>query len=371
MNINKALDIVYRTKSIRIALHLFFWIVIVLIQFYLSGISFNSLRGWPRSMVFANIAASAFATIIFYYPFVYWVLPQYFYRKRFVIGIIQTFVLLVIFALADIGREEILLKNCSTCMAALERDNSGYFPFMSKDISTRLLAKVLSLGSLIGLIFTIALPLSIKYAIMFMRQQFLSLQLSRENLQLEFNFLRSQVNPHFLFNTLNNIYGLIMNDQKTKSLETVAGLTQFLRYSLYESNSDLVAVDKEVQLMRNYIDLESIRLNHITVKFNYQNDGTVKNMAPLLLVPVIENAFKHTEDVIDAYIKIDFFVDKNHIILRAENSGGVKETVEERQGIGIRNLQKRLNLYYPGKYAYEVSATAEHYIVSINIESYE
>jgi sensor histidine kinase YesM len=369
MNIEKALDIVYHNKPVRIALHLFFWIGLVLTQQYLAGISFNSFQGWPQSMVFANIVAGTFATIVFYYPFVYWIIPNFFFRKRFGPGLIQTFVLLIIFALVDIGREEMVLKTCSACMAALERDNSGYFPFLSKNISSRLLSKVLSLGSLIGLIFNIALPLSIKYGIMFSRQQLLSLQLSKENLQLEFNFLRSQVNPHFLFNTMNNIYGLIMKDEKKKSLETVAGLTQFLRYSLYESNNEQVPVEKEVQLMKNNIDLESIRLNHIKVKFNHESDGSIKNIAPLLMIPLIENAFKHTEDVENAYINIDFVIKRNHIIFRVDNSTGFAEREEERQGIGLVNLQKRLNLYYPNKFSYEVRRTGEQYAVLINIES--
>jgi sensor histidine kinase YesM len=370
MNIEKILKTVYERKSLRIVLHLLFWGTLILIQQYLAGISFNSFHGWPQSMIFANIASGTIATMIFYYPFVYRIIPDYFSRKRFLAGLGLTLFFLIIFSLADIAREELVLKTCSSCMATLKADNSGYAPFLTKQITSRLLSKVLSLGSFIGLIFNIALPLSIKYGIMFIRQQILSSELSKQNLQLEFNFLRSQVNPHFLFNTMNNIYGLIMKDEKKKSLETVAGLTHFLRYSLYESNSDQVAVDKEIQLMRNYIDLESIRLNHIKVVFNHESDGSLKNIAPLLLIPAIENAFKHTEDVENAYINIDFVIRKNHIIFRLDNSTGGAE-IDERGGIGLVNLQKRLELYYKSRFLYEAKRTGEKYTVLINIESYE
>ncbi|HTE27727.1 sensor histidine kinase [Flavitalea sp.] len=377
MNIEKILHTVYTRKPVRPALHLLFWAGLIFIQQYLVSISFNNFHGWPQSRVFANIVTGTVCNAIFYYPFVYWVIPRYLYRKRFAAAVTGTFVLLIIYALADIVREELIIKTCSACMAALERDNSGYAPFLGKQVTGRLMLKVLSLGSLIGLIFNIALPLSIKYAIMFLRQQILSLKLSQENLQLEFDFLRSQVNPHFLFNTMNNIYGLIMNDEKKKSLETVAGLTQFLRYSLYESNSDKLPVEKEVQLMKNYIDLESIRLNHINVNFNYESDGSIKNIAPLLLIPVIENAFKHTEDAENANINFDFIIKKNHIIFSADNSNtGLNNNQEignnqEKGGIGLANLQKRLNLYYKDRFYYKVSTTGEQYAVSINIESHE
>ena len=371
MNIEKILNTVYSRKELRISLHLLLWTGLVLIQLYLVGISFNSFHQWPQESIFANILASNICNAIFYYLFVYWVIPRYLYRKKFVAVVAGTFVLLIIHGLADILREELVIKTCSACMASLERDNSGYAPFLEKQVTDRLMSKVLSLGSLIGLIFNIALPLSIKYGIMFFRQQILSLKLSKENLQLEFNFLRSQVNPHFLFNTMNNIYGLIMNDEKKKSLETVAGLTQFLRYSLYESNSGQVPVEKEVQLMKNYIDLESIRLNHINVNFNHESDGSIKNIAPLLLIPVIENAFKHTEDEENANINFDFVIKKNHIIFGAENSSTGLNNKQEKGGIGLVNLQKRLNLYYKDKYSYKVIANGEQYAVSINIESHE
>ncbi|RYE50720.1 MAG: GHKL domain-containing protein, partial [Sphingobacteriales bacterium] len=282
-------------------------------------------------------------------------------------GMGLTIVLVIIFALADILREELVLKTCPSCMASLEQGNSGYAPFLAKSIILRLMGKVLSFGGLIGLMFNIALPLSIKYSIMFFRQQILSLQLSKENLQLEFNFLRSQVNPHFLFNTMNNIYGLIMNDKKEKSLATVASLTQFLRYSLYESNSEEVAIDKEIQLLKNYIDLESIRLNKVAVNFNHESDGSVKHIAPLLLIPVIENAFKHTADTENAQINIDLEIKNKHIIFQIENSTADTEQPEKKGGIGLQNLRKRLNLYYKDQYTYAVKNIGDRYSVSINI----
>jgi len=369
MNVEKALDIVYTRRSVRIALHVLFWTALLLTQVYLASISFNNFRGWPQNRVFFNLLGGIICTIVFYYPFVYQILPQFIYKKKFWRGWREIFVWLIVFNLADIVREELVIKSCSACMNSLE--STGYKTFLEKKISDRMMGKYLSLGSLIGLIFAIALPLCIKYGILFLRQQYLTMRMAKENLQLEFNFLRSQVNPHFLFNTMNNIYGLIMNNDKTKSLETVAGLTQFLRYSLYESNSDKVDIAKELQLLKNYIELESIRLNHIKVNFHDSDDGSVQHIAPLLFIPIIENTFKHTEDVRGATIDIEFTVKQKHITFGATNTVVEQLPANGKPGIGLINLQKRLNLYYPGKYAYSVTKDEHAYRVLINIKTHE
>jgi len=371
MNIEKAINTIYSRKAIHITLHIFFWLFMLGIQNYLASISFNNYHGWPPGRVFLDLLAGMICTVIFYYPFVYWVLPRCFYKTKIWRGVGETVVLVMIFSSADVMREELIMKKCSECMALLDKGGTGYALFLHKSIGDRIISKSLSLGALIGLTFNIALPLSIKYGLQLLRQQILSLKLAKENLQLEFDFLRSQVNPHFLFNTLNNIYGLIMNDEKKKSLETVAGLTQFLRYSLYESNSEHVDIEKEIQLMRNYINLESIRVNYIKINFKHDSDGSVKTIAPLLMMPVIENAFKHTIDTEGALINIHFSIVGNHINFTVENSIEQHAPAGDKGGIGLINLQKRLELYYPGKFTYNVRRNERQYAVSIIIESYE
>jgi len=367
MKAEKVFDQIYSRKGTRVLMHVLFWTAVLLLQWYLAQISFNDYRGWPQERIFFNLLGGIIATTIFYYPFVYWILPNFSFKKRVLLGIGGTLGWLIVFNLTDIVREELVIKSCVLCTSSLEA--SGYAEFLLKPVTDRLLGKFLSLGSLIGLIFSISLPLSIKYGISFLRQQYLNLIITKENVQLELNFLRSQVNPHFLFNTMNNIYGLIMNDEKKKSLETVAGLTDFLRYSLYQSSCDQVGIGQELQLIRNYVALESIRLNHIEVIFEESNDNSVKSIAPLLLIPLIDNTFKHTEDRVGGLIKIQFQVKDKHIIFKTSNHITGTALANTTGGIGLINLQKRLNLYYPGKYVYDVDCKDQVYHVRLNIDT--
>jgi hypothetical protein len=371
MSIERMIREVYARKQLRILLHIVFWIGLFGTQRYLAGISFNNYKNFPDSIVTLLIATATACIMLFYYPFVYWVLPRFFYVKRFITGIIMTLLLIICYAFADTIVEEFIIKPCTSCMANLKASNTGYSQFLHGFLIPRLLMKVMSMGTIIGILFNIGLPLSIKLGLQALRQQFRAIQLAKENLQLEFNFLKSQVNPHFLFNTLNNIYGLILNDEKEKSAGTVARLSQFLRYSLYESNSDNVLVEKEVQLLKDYIALESIRLNCTRVQFTNASDGSVTAIAPLLIMPIIENSFKHTTDKAGAYITVDFTIAQKKIYFTLQNSMDTQRQPAGIGGIGLNNFSKRLELYYPGRYTYQVNTSEKQYTVSINIDCHE
>lgn len=369
MNIEKIIHAIYTHKQVRILLHVLFWLAITCLQKYLSVISFNNYKSFPAAVLNLLLIISTLQLMLFFYPFVYLILPTCFYRKRFLTGTVLTILLAVLYSFT-VACGESLIIYCETCMASLDASNTGYGSFLRGDLFSRFLAKVLSLGQFIGLLFNIALPLSIKLGMQALRQQFRSMQLARENLQLEFNFLRSQVNPHFLFNTLNNVYGLILKNENEKSAVTVARLSEFLRYSLYESTSERVPVEKEIQLLKDYVALESLRLNHIRVQFHHTSDGSVPAMAPLLLMPLVENSFKHTKDVLEAYISIDLKLAGQLILFTVVNSID-KEENNTLGGIGLNNLNKRLDLYYPNQYTYQVHQTATAYAVTLNIDCHE
>jgi LytS/YehU family sensor histidine kinase len=240
---------------------------------------------------------------------------------------------------------------------------------MQGAVPNRLFAKLASMGMVIGLLFSIALPLSIKLGMQAVRQQFRAMQLAKDNLQLEYNFLRSQVNPHFLFNSLNNIYGLILSDEKKKSAELVARLSQFLRYTLYENNNDKMPVEKELQLLKDYIDLESIRMNYTKATLDFDTDHSVFYLPSLLLIPVIENAFKYCADNREAYIHILLKIRHKKIFFEARNTVDTdRQSAAAAGGIGLANFHKRLQLYYPRAHQCTVTNTEEEYRVTINID---
>ena len=360
---------IYRNKPLRISLHVLFWLIMLGLQWYLNGISFSGNKGFPKSIQFQLLVSSILNFVIFYYPFVYYVLPKFFLKKKIVLGIITTISLVVIYALLEILIEGLLIKSCTPCMESLKTVNTAYYNFLQSGIDQRLFGKVGSLGIFIGILFTLAIPLAIKLGINAFRTQLKAVSLSKENIQLEFDFLKSQVNPHFLFNTLNNIYALILNDEKEKSAATVARLSQFLRYTLYESNDKEVPVEKELQLLKDYIAMESIRLNFTKVHSNFTDDGSIASLPPLLMLPVIENTFKFSDDAEGKNINIDFTIEHKKIRFIIENDVDIRRKGAENGGIGLQNFRKRLELYYPAKFDYKVQRNDNSYKAIINIET--
>lgn len=371
MSIEKFVSAVYSNRSLRVLLHILFWVLLGGVQWYLSTISFGPYKLFPGSVFFLYLITGIVNTAFFYYPFVYFVLQRVIFRRKIIAGILYTLVLVCLFALLDIARENYVLRSCASCMQEMKVSAPEYYQFLQGTLVPRFLGKVVSMGTLIGMIFSIAFPLSIKLGLQAFRQQLRTVQLQRDNLQLEFNFLRSQVNPHFLFNTLNNIYGKILNDEKERSAGLVARLSQVLRYTLYQSGAAAANIDEEVQVLRDYIDLETVRLNHVKVNFEYRTDGSVTTIAPLLMMPVVENAFKYCSDTEDAYINIRMVIADKQIDFTSKNSVDPDRQPTSGGGIGLRNFSKRLNLYHPGRHRYNVAKSGKEYEVTVNINGHE
>nr|WP_255497499.1 sensor histidine kinase [Pedobacter sp. AK013] len=205
-------------------------------------------------------------------------------------------------------------------------------------------------------------------AIQSFRSNIRALELAKENLQLEFNFLKAQLNPHFLFNAMNNIYGLILSGDKEKSAGLVSRLSELLRYTLYDSNEDLMPIEKELKLMSDYIELEKVRLNDTKVNFKWQLDHNDYHIAPLLLIPLIDNAFKYNSDEEGSYIDIFLDVLQGRFRFAIENDIGEEQKGRAVGGIGINNLKKRLNLYYKNNHWYETSVLNGVYSVNLTIQ---
>ena len=193
--------------------------------------------------------------------------------------------------------------------------------------------------------------------------------LLREKLQSELNFLRSQTNPHFLFNTLNNIYALARK-QDTNTAPVVMKLSQIMRFMLYECNSPRIALNEEIKVIRDYIDLENLRYNdRLSVVFTENLDRPGQQIAPLLLLPFIENAFKHgaSESRFQSFIKIDIQLEKGILNARIENSKD--EDLEEKEGgIGLKNVRRQLELIYPNNHQLDLKNEDRLYTVLLHID---
>jgi len=193
--------------------------------------------------------------------------------------------------------------------------------------------------------------ISMAVALKFVQQTFESKEkiknLREENLKTELAYLKTQVNPHFLFNTLNNIY-VMAQKQDEKVPDTVLHLSDLLRYQLYDCEGETVPLSKELEYLNNYIDLEKLRRQDIDIKFDIVGDVISKSITPLLLLPFIENAFKYsnTGGVGRAFIHIHLELKENDLIFKCENNIGSLKASEV-GGIGLTNATRRLELAYP------------------------
>lgn len=195
-----------------------------------------------------------------------------------------------------------------------------------------------------------------------------TLELDKQKAETELNSLREQLNPHFLFNTLNNIYSLsLMNSPKTSP--SIARLSEILDHLIYRCSSRYVPVEQEIDLLNNYIELEKLRYDEkLKVNFNHTIDKPGK-IAPLILISLLENAFKHGagEEAGNAYINIDLSLQQNQFLFEIKNSIGAALPVKHSQGIGLMNIRKQLELIYPGRYQFETFIKEDYFITSLKI----
>jgi two-component system LytT family sensor kinase len=185
-----------------------------------------------------------------------------------------------------------------------------------------------------------------------------NLKLQKDNLSLELDFLKSQINPHFLFNSLNNIYSMVEETNEVAA-NAILKLANLMRYSLYESNSENVNLSREILFLKDYIELEKMRHSSDTnIVFEFKGDFETHSIPPFILIPFVENAFKHGLDTIEKnWIKIFIQVIDSKLILEVSNSKPrAKLKDQQKGGIGLVNLRKRLDIYYPNN-QYELKST--------------
>jgi LytS/YehU family sensor histidine kinase len=190
-------------------------------------------------------------------------------------------------------------------------------------------------------------------------------------LQSELQHLHYQLQPHFFFNSLNNIYALVdVSPEQAKT--TIHSLSKLMRYMLYETNEELIPLSKEIDFMKKYIELMQLRVSDKTkVQSNLPTAETGIKIAPLLFLSLIENAFKHGVSANkESLITIDLKVIGSKIFLKIENDNfSQKSTEQNGSGIGLQNLEKRIELLYPDKYQLSASIKENRFVVKVEVET--
>jgi len=217
----------------------------------------------------------------------------------------------------------------------------------------------------IGTLFTsltfVLLSTALKFATDWFNNERIQRDLENQRLSAELSFLKSQINPHFLFNSLNSIYSLAYQRSETTP-DAILKLSEIMRYMLYECNDNKVALAKELQYLQNYIDLQKIRFGkkaYIDIKINGQVNQ--QQIVPLLLIAFIENAFKHgiaNDDASPIQLLIEVDDTHLHFFIQNKKHNNNRDNIG---GIGLINVKRRLDLLYPGKYKLDIADDDETY----------
>lgn len=287
---------------------------------------------------------------LFYLPFVmgatyftlYVLIPKFLIRKR-----IFLFVLLFLLS--------------APLFTALSRLNTMYFliPWQYPEaIDTYTVFSSRFLGSIPSLYFTVFAATAIKLFFYFYKNEVERKELAREKLDAEMKFLKAQIHPHFLFNTLNNLY-VLARKKSDQTADVVMKLSEILRYILYDCNRELSSLQKEIDIVNNYIDLEKIRYNDdLEIDFDINGSFENINIPPVLLLPLVENAFKHGTSTGTGrqFIQIKLKINDNSLhfsVLNSKSPETQKSRTGHNMGIGLQNLRNRLELSFAGNYKLE------------------
>ncbi|MBE9463634.1 sensor histidine kinase [Dyadobacter subterraneus] len=222
-----------------------------------------------------------------------------------------------------------------------------------------------------GAIIILLISLPVLLAAQWSRQNTLIVSLEKEKAEAELDLLKQQLNPHFFFNTLNNLYALSLQKSE-ETPEVILQLSDLMRYVIYKAKDPYVKIEEEIQYLKDYLQLQSIRLSE---KFDLKLDIDIKNanflIAPLVLVVFIENAIKHGIEAADAnaFLEVVIKSEGQKLYFICENS--FEPEPENNAGIGLNNLQKRLELLYPGKYLLKIKKENTIFRVELELENYE
>jgi len=339
--------------------HVFFWMLCIL------ALTLSYRPGLPGyGVAFKSILMVMPVHICYFYAVAYWAIPRYLYSRRY-IKLLLAFLLCFILAALLFRLLEILV-----IVPYLYKVILALHPDMHwAKAEGSFLEQLLRAGDIVNAFEQSNLVVWILISFRFFKMWHERRQVA---LQAELNFLKGQIHPHFLFNTLNNLYALTLNGSKDAP-PIVMGLSNILRYMLYECKSESVALSRDVEILQSYISLEKIRYEG-RLDLNVHIEGTIngKRIAPLLMLPLVENAFKHGtgETLEEAWINVDLKVTGDMLKFKISNSK--PDTAQQAAGthfgsIGLSNVRKRLDLLYPDAHHLQIMEEEELFVAILDI----
>ena len=328
--------------------HFIFWMLILGLWYFLRYEDYT-LQATAFKVTLVKVADLALMVYITNYLLIPWLL----YKRRY-----------LLFALCFIG---LIVTSSIIKMHILGRviNNPALLDFSGN-------WKARIYDNIIPHFFLVISGAAVKLMMDYTRMQQRMVEMAKEKAEAELNFLKSQINPHFLFNSLNSVYFLIdkNNADARGALHKFSGM---LRYQLYEMNGDKVPVEKEIDYLKDYIDLQKLRKDeHYAVEFSCSPGVKGFSIEPLLLIPFVENAFKHISHHKNQlnFIKLSLGMKNGSLHFMLENSKeAIEKSTDRHSGIGLSNVRRRLDLLYPGKHDLKISNGIDSFKVDLTIKT--
>lgn len=350
------------TNSRRIIYHLIFWTVVSLL-YYLSYRRLDPENAWIL------VSKDLFSVVTIFYITSYFIIPRFLLDRG---TLFLALWIIITYFWWSIG----------TYLMCYYLHHFG-----TPNERLKIYVKIVIENGLVGIIswhklpfyvldyvYFTALPLGLKLMQTLLNEKNRGIKLQRDNLELEIDFLKSQINPHFLFNTLNNIHSMVIASDQAAA-DTVLHLSSLMKYTLYQSDEKEVSLEKEIRFINNYLMLEKIRYNEkVKLLININVPENDLGIAPLILFPFVENAFKHGPDKssLNSEIKISIQLERDRLLFHIANSVLTDQKKSEPDnyygGIGITNVLKRLEINYKGNYELSKGIKDGCYEVTLSVK---
>lgn len=325
--------------------HVFFWMLVFGFWYFLR---YQDYTVPGRAFLITLIKVIDLAVMVYITNYI--LLPQLFYKKKYGWFVLAFFLLVIsssVLKMNILGRIMDAPQLYSLSSGLKQRIYDNVIPHFFLVIA----------GAAIKLMFD------------YSRLQQKMAETAKEKAEAELNFLKSQINPHFLFNSLNSVYFLI-DKNNVEARESLHKFSDMLRYQLYEVNGTKIPVEREISYLKDYVDLQKLRKDeHYTVSFNHSPDVRGFSIEPLLLIPFVENAFKHVSSHADKdnFVKLKLTRNNGQFIFSTENSKDREKTTNTYSGIGLNNVKRRLELLYPGRHELTIRDESDVYKVDLKL----
>lgn len=328
-----------RIFTSRFVYHVYFWIFFFGLMFLSSGTHSESYT--VRALL--SLEYIAFLIVPVYFHF--FIFDRFFYKKKYMRYVLFLLAILI-----------------------------GWGYVMDRFLYQRISEKASLFSAMVAIFFILLITASFKVIAENVKQRFLLQQIEAKQIQTELRLLKAQINPHFLFNTLNNLFGMARK-QDPQTADGIAGLSHLMRYMIYESNAEFISLEKEIRQIDRLIELQKLRFtkdDDIRIDFVTEGEASNVRIPPMLLIPFVENAFKHGISLTTpSFVRIRLDVESVKLEFSVSNSKHSRPEKKEEAGLGIglQNVSRRLELLYPGKHELVISDEEDVFEVRLVLRS--